>query len=316
MLAAVAPFALLSGLIKAGAGDYEARVRIHATNTGQLIAARFRVRDGYPLVDGESRIAGVPGSGSPILLDFGDCAGSVSGKLLPTGKPRDVIEFEGRALTVSLVDAATPFVFVRASDVGATGRETPAQLAGTDLTMRLLEYARGWAAKVLGFVADHRDAATVTPNVPRVIMVSPAQEYLAVNGRSVAAREIDVCVRQLAMQKPHKALAVTGSVCTAVAARIDGTVVSELTTSRDDVLRLGHASGITGVGCSVVALPEGQYRVERAEIERTARLIMQGWLWARDSHYHELLELLRSQRPSGVVPPGQADELTRLQDAA
>jgi len=292
MLAAVAPFALLRGLLRPPSGSPEMAVRIHATNTGQIFVARFGVQDGYARVDGDCRIAGVPGTSSSIKLDFGDCAGSMSGKLLPTGNATDVIQIDSQSIQVSLVDAATPFVFVRARDIGAIGHELPPVLVTLPGVMQKLEAVRSWAAVVLRLVKSPSEARTTSPNVPRVVMVSPPTGYMSVNGRAMTETDMDVCVRQLAMQRPHKALAVTGSVCAAVAARVKGTVVADCFRASGDTVRLGHPSGVTNVNCRVNRDGVGRYRIDKAEIERTSRLIMHGSVLARESHIEDLLSLL------------------------
>jgi len=272
MLAAVGPFAVLRGLIPAT--EPETSVRIYTTNTGQVVTARFLVEDGVPCVDGETRVPGVPGTGSKISLDFGNCAGAVSGKLLPTGSVRDVTAIRGKDVPVSLVDAATPFVFVPAAMLSATGAETPADILGNARLMDDLEAVRGWAAEVLGLAPSARDAARITPNVPRVIMVGPPQPYQSADG-PIAAADMDVCVRQLAMQKPHNTLAVTGAICTAVASRLKGSVVAELSTAEGDQTRLGHPAGVLTVAARLSG-PEGDKQIESAAVERTARLLMSG----------------------------------------
>lgn len=282
MLAAVGPFALLRGLLSPPKGESEIVALIHATNTGQVITARFETSDGFPSVEGDCAIAGVPGTSSPIRLDFGACSGSTTGQLFPTGRASDVVHVDGKDVLVSLVDVATPFVFVRGSDIGAIGNEPPAALLNSPQVMRRLEVVRGWAAHRLGLVDDPAAAAAATPNVPRVVMVAAPIAYVTVNGAEVRAETMDVCVRQLAMQKPHKALAVTGSVCTAVAARIPNTVVGECAADSGVAVRLGHPSGITSVNCKVTRTSSGDYRVDAAEIVRTARLIMDGHVLVRD----------------------------------
>lgn len=48
----------------------------------------------------------------------------MTGKLLPTGKVREEVKFPKLGtLEVSMVDAANPFVFVRARDLGLKGNE-------------------------------------------------------------------------------------------------------------------------------------------------------------------------------------------------
>lgn len=290
MLAAVAPFGIWRGLVSAQEG--ENIFRIYTTNTDQVVMVRIHVKDGAPCVTGTTAIPGVPGTGSAVSIDFGDCAGSVSGKLLPSGQPLDVIDIGGSPVRVSLVDAATPFVFVHAEDLGGvTGAESAEEMQANATLMGQLEVARGWAAKVLGMVDDIAAARQVTPNVPRVIMVSAAQQYQA-GGQTVLAEDTDICVRQLAMQKPHKALAVTGSVCTAVAAQVPGTTVQLLL--RPGVshsLRLGHPSGVLSV-TSDVSVTGQDLKIHRASVERTARLIMAGHVFVPYQNIEKLKKLV------------------------
>lgn len=293
MLSAVGPYALYRGLVEPGAGT--TTIRIYVTNTRQVVTAHVPTQDGLPAVEGDCAIAGVPGRGAQIMLDFGDCRGAVTGKLLPTGRPRDTISIGGRTAEVSLVDAATPFVFVRAADVGARGTESPADIAANAALMRSLEEARSWAAHAIGRVDDPREATEKSPNVPRVIMVGGPAAYTAVDGSSVDASACDLVVRQLAMQKPHKALAVVGSVCTAVAAAIDGTVVSECKRpGATGPTRLGHPSGVLQVLSQVERRADGDYAIHKAQIERTARLIMAGELFVSVQRIARLREQLVS----------------------
>jgi 2-methylaconitate cis-trans-isomerase PrpF len=68
MSAAVGPFAVDSGLVKAA--DGQATVRIHNTNTGKIIHSTFPVENGEAEVDGSFEIDGVAGSGAKIELAF------------------------------------------------------------------------------------------------------------------------------------------------------------------------------------------------------------------------------------------------------
>lgn len=276
MLSAVAPFAVLRRLIPSQEG--ENCVRIYTTNTDQVVTVRFQVRGGVPCVNGPTTVPGVPGSGATIAVDFGDCAGSVSGQLLPTGRPVDKIEIDGHPVEVSFVDAATPFVYVVAEDIGGDAASSVEEIQANAALMRKLELIRGWAAKVLGLVDNPEDAVQKTPNMPRVIMISQPKPY-RIGGDVVNESDVDLVVRQLAMQKPHRALAVTGAVCTAVACQVPGTVVNrELRAGASGDVRLGHPSGVLSVN-SVVIAEADNITIQRAAVNRTARLIMAGELF-------------------------------------
>jgi 2-methylaconitate cis-trans-isomerase PrpF len=182
-------------------------------------------------------------------------------------------------------------VFVKARDVGATGTELPAEISGNAGLMRRLEAVRGWAAVAIGKVGDPLDAAEMSPNIPRVIMVSPPAAYEAVTSAAVRAEDCDLVVRQLAMQKPHKALAVVGSVCSAVAAAIEGTVVAECKRGAPGGLtRLGHPSGVLQVASEVNRTSDGEYTIAKAQIERTSRLILSGDLYVSAKRIADLRE--------------------------
>src|ERR671925_1096326 len=116
---AVGPFAIDEGLVPAREG--ETVVRIHNTNTKKLIVAHVPVRDREAAVEGDFELAGVAGRGARIALDFVEPGGAGTGRLLPSGRPRDVIA----EVEASMVDATNPLVFVRTRDVGLTGAETP-----------------------------------------------------------------------------------------------------------------------------------------------------------------------------------------------
>lgn len=290
MLAAVGPFAIRRGLVPAV--QPETIVRIYTTNTKQVVVARVPVRGEEPACEGDCTIAGVPDSGAAIQLDFGDCSGAISGKLLPTGSARNTITVDGRTMEVSLIDAATPFVFVNASDIGAIGTELPDQLRSDDQLMGRLEQVRGWAAVALGLVSEVGQARAKSPNIPRVIMIAPPKTYRTADGGEVLATEADICVRQLAMQRPHKALAVTGAVCTAVASSIAGSLVMDAIGKPRANVRLGHPSGILRVASKVRSDKDGNTIVESAGIERTARLIMEGAVYVR----RRKIEVLRAAK--------------------
>ena len=279
MLAAVGPFAIRRGLVQAV--EPETIVRIYTTNTKQIVTARVPVRDEEPICEGNCTIAGVPDSGAAIRLDFGNCGGSVSGKLLPTGREKNRITLGAREVDVSLVDAATPFVFINAADIDATGTELPDDLRASERLMTMLEQVRGWAATTLGLVSKAERARDESPNIPRVIMIVSPKSYRTVDGGNVSATDVDICVRQLAMQRPHKALAVTGAVCTAVACSIPGTVVADAVRKASTDIRLGHPSGVLRVSSDVENGADGYPFVKSACIERTARLIMEGAVYVR-----------------------------------
>ncbi len=273
---AVGPFAIMAGLVRAI--DPVTLVRIHNTNTGKIIVAEVPVENGRVVVEGECRIAGVPGSGARILLNFENPGGAVTGKLLPTGVSRETLPTDAGEYTVSIVDAANPTVFVRAQDIGMRGDETPQEIDADEALLGRLEAIRSAACERIGLVAHRRDATRLSPAVPKMTVVAPPMAYQATSGDSVAPEEIDLTARTMSMQKAHRNFAITGAVCTAVAARVPGTIVAEVTKPPAPSvtgLRLGHPGGVIALEVDVVA-EGGSVTIRRAAVARTARRLMQG----------------------------------------
>ena len=136
----VGPFAIDESMVRAVSPM--TRVCIHNTNTGKLLYADVEVENGRAKVKGDCEIAGVPGTGSPILMDFSNTAGAATGKVLPTGNPVDVLETSCGPIQISIVDVANPCVFVLAKDVGMKGTETPDVINGNKELLEYLEEIR------------------------------------------------------------------------------------------------------------------------------------------------------------------------------
>ncbi len=276
---AVGPYAIDEGLV-ANVGEPATRVVIFNTNTAKRIIARVPVEAGQAAVEGDFELAGVPGSGARIALEFEDPGGAVTGKLLPTGAPCDAIEVPGVGrVLASLVDATNPMVFVRAAALGLSGRESPAEVdARPDLTT-LLEKIRAEAAVRMGIAPDVASATERSPAVPKIGVVSQPATYLDLSGNEVAADAVDVVALVISMGKAHRAIALTAAMCLAVAASVPGTVVAEVTRSLgpgQDV-RIGHPSGVLPIGATVERGPNGYYAVQ-TRVYRTARRLMEGWI--------------------------------------
>ncbi len=274
----VGPFAIEQGLVPAT--EPVTQVRIYNTNTKKVIVAEVPVHDGHVEVEGECRIDGVPGSGARILLDFLDSGGSATGKLLPTGRPKDVVEVEGQRYTVSLVDAGNAYTFVRAEELGLDGTELVDRVNTDRTLLDRLEAIRAAAAVLYGFIDDPKDGLKLSPNLPKIAFVAPPKDYKTASGRLIRADEIDLLGRGLSAQILHKAYAVTGAICTGAASKVPGTVVNEVCSAPADQLtvRIGHPAGIFSLEMKVEER-NGELVLTRAALERTARRIMDGFVY-------------------------------------
>lgn len=277
---AVGPYAVEMGHISAQGG--ETLVRIYNTNTGKIIHSRIQTPGGRVSYSGDFAIAGVPGTAAPVVLQFTNPGGAVTGKLLPTGKAVDHLHITGLGdVRVSIVDVTNPLVFVQAQDVGLQGTELPAQIDSVQAKLDLLEEIRGRAAVLLGFVDKWQNAALRSPAVPKMTMVSPPQTSTTVNGESIAAESCDLTGRMMSMQKTHKTYALTGALCTAAAAVIPGTVVNQVMRQGFDAsaIRLLHPGGLMQAGVEYRSDANGNLTVLSASGYRTARLILKGTVY-------------------------------------
>ena len=284
--AGVGPFAVDQGLVNVVAPI--TTVRIHQTNTGKIIVAKVSIKDGKAAVEGDFHIDGVPGTGAKISLDFSDMIGSITGKLLPTGNVKDVINIKNVGkYTVSIVDVAIPVVFIKADELGMKGIETPEEIEENKGLMNLIEQIRGRIAAKIGLVDRWDLAASNSPYSPFFAIVSPAQDYTTYNGLEVKASDIDIVSRLLFMLRMHKTYPGTGTVCTGVAARIPGTIVREVL--KEDAknrlqVNIGHPAGIIPVE-SEIRKEGGSIELKKAVFYRTARIIMEGRVFVRKSVY-------------------------------
>jgi 2-methylaconitate cis-trans-isomerase PrpF len=254
MLIAVGPFAIEAGLVPAK--DPETVVRIFNVNTKTLVEAIVQTPGGKVSYEGNAAIDGVPGTAAPIGINFKGGIGSVSGKLLPTGKPLDVID----GIEVSCVDVAMPTVFVRAAQMGKTGHETAAELDADKGFMERLESLRRKAGALMG-MGDVSKGVT-----PKFALLTKPQQ-----GGIIATRYFvpDAC---------HKALAVTGTVCLASACAIPGTIAAQISNMRpapQGIVEIEHPSGKIAIDLDA-DFTQGRQELRRAALIRTARRIFEG----------------------------------------
>jgi 2-methylaconitate cis-trans-isomerase PrpF len=258
---AVGPFAIDEHLV-AATSDMTS-VRIHNTNTKKIIVAHVPVQDGEAAVEGDFELAGVAGRGARIALDFLDPGGAGTGRLLPTGQTREIID----GVEASLVDATNAVVFVRAKDLGIAGTESPMAIdADTALTARL-ERIRVEAGRRMGI--------TGSAAAPKVALVAAPTGFTALDGVTYDADAADVIARVMSMGNCHRAFALTVAMCLAVAARLDGTVVHEAASGRHGDVRLGHPSGVLPIDATVTTKDGAPY-AEKVTVYRTARRLMEG----------------------------------------
>jgi 2-methylaconitate isomerase len=268
---AVAAFAVEEGLVAAVAPV--TFVRLLNGNTGVRIVAEVPVENGRVQTRGTQRVAGVPRPGAPITTHYQYPGGSVTGRLLPTGRVTDALDLPDGPLTISIVDVASAFVFVQAADLGVVpGTRTVAQLNGDRPLLERIERVRGEAARLIGTVERADAAARLSPVVPRITLVAPAPD--------VASADLEVIA--VSMGAVHRALPMTAALCLAAAARIPGTVVQANAGLAGSNVRLAHPLGQVEVVSDLDPGASGIPVVKSVGVVRTARRLMSGMAFPFD----------------------------------
>lgn len=276
---AIGPFAIDEGLVEAV--EPITVVRVLNTNTNKIIEEHVRVKDKRAMVHGDEVIKGVPGTGSRIDMYFEKPGGAVTGKLFPTGNKKDIFDVPDFGSTeVTVIDCSNPIVFIRAKDLNIKGTEL-VELNNNKDVMEHIERIRCIAAEKCGFVDSWEQARTKSTSVPKVSIVSFPQDYEDMDGNNVKASEMDLCCRAVSVGKLHKAYPMTVAVGTGAAAKIPGTVVNEIACMSKnygkDIIVLGHSSGTTEVDMKM-----DREEVLKGGVTRTARRIMDGFVYVRD----------------------------------
>jgi 4-oxalomesaconate tautomerase len=253
MLAAVVPFGLETGLVKA-TGDVTT-LRVLTLNTGTLSDIEVRTPGGRVEYSGEARIDGVPGTAAPINISFLETEGSVCGSLLPTGHLVD--RFDG--VDVTCIDNGMPVVVMAAEALGVTGYETRDELNANTALKQRIESIRLQAGPAMNLGDVTRKV------VPKMCLVAKP----AAGGQ--------ICTRTFIPHDCQSAVGVLGAVTVATAAVLPGSVASRYASvpaGNAKTLSVEHPSGEFSVVLTMNSANPTQ--VLQAALLRTARLIMRG----------------------------------------
>ena len=254
ILVGVGPFAIERGLVKP-TGE-ETQVIIYMENTGQIAVANVRTPGGgMPTYAGDRAIDGVPGTASPIPIEFRDTAGSSCGALLPTGNAFDVID----GVQCTLIDNGMPVVVMRASDLGISGTETRDELDAHTELKKKLESIRLQTGPMMN-LGDVKDAS-----VPKMTLVSAPSAGGAISTRTFIPHRC------------HASIGVLGAVSVASACMIAGSPAAALANIPDGdpkVLDIEHPTGASTIRV------KGSGPSATAAVVLTARKLFDGTVFA------------------------------------
>ncbi|WP_116827619.1 2-methylaconitate cis-trans isomerase PrpF [Pseudomonas syringae] len=281
--AAVGPFAITSGLVDPGRvpQDGVAVVRIWQANIGKTIIAHVPISNGVVQETGDFELDGVTFPGAEVPLEFLDPAADeegAGGSMFPTGNLVDELEVPGIGiLKATMINAGIPTIFVNAVDIGYSGTELQGDINSDPQALARLEAIRAYGALRMGLIGNI-DEAAARQHTPKVAFVAAPADYVASSGKPVAAQDIELLVRAVSMGKLHHAMMGTAAVAIGTAAAIPGTLVNLAAGGQArSAVNFGHPSGTLRVGAQA-AQEGGDWKVTKALMSRSARVLMEGWV--------------------------------------
>jgi 2-methylaconitate cis-trans-isomerase PrpF len=279
LMAAVGAFAVDEGLVevdpKAGLAD----VFVYNTNIKKLLHMEVPVVNGKAKVSGDYVMPGVVKSGAMFRVSIVNPGGEMTGKLMLLGSSYKIAT-ETSDYEVTFSDLINPFIFIASHSAGLTGDEPSCAVAANQPLLDELNRIRDKIAVVAGMAQDEQDARQNKPNVPKIAIVAPPQDYLTTGGEQIKKADVDILIKVVSMGKLHRTSPASGLYNLAAATLLPGTIPNQIAGIpaglKDRMIRIGHPEGVVEV--RVTLTPDGQ-SVEKVGMERTARRIMKGELF-------------------------------------
>lgn len=284
LTAAVGAFAIRQGLIdpERVPDNGHCTVRIWQKNIQKTIIAHVPITHGVVQETGDFELDGVTFPAAEVQIEFLDPAedGEDGGAMFPTGQVVDDLEVPGvGTFKATFINAGIPTIFLNAAELGYTGTELQDQINNDVAALTRFENIRAHGAVKMGLIKDISEAAS-RQHTPKIAFVAPPQSYQASSGKTVELSDIDLLVRALSMGKLHHAMMGTAAVAIGTAAAVPGTLVHTAAGAIPrEAVRFGHPSGTLRVGAEAVQDTSGQWQVKKAIMSRSARVLMEGFVY-------------------------------------
>ena len=284
LTAAVGAFAIRQGLIdpERVPDNGHCIVRIWQKNIQKTIIAHVPITHGVVQETGDFELDGVTFPAAEVQIEFLDPAedGEDGGAMFPTGQVVDDLEVPGvGTFKATFINAGIPTIFLNAAELGYTGTELQDQINNDVAALARFETIRAHGAVKMGLIKDISEAAS-RQHTPKIAFVAPPQSYQASSGKTVELSDIDLLVRALSMGKLHHAMMGTAAVAIGTAAAVPGTLVHTAAGAIPrEAVRFGHPSGTLRVGAEAVQDTSGQWQVKKAIMSRSARVLMEGFVY-------------------------------------
>jgi len=281
--AAVGSFAIYSGLIEPSRipDNGIATIRIWQANIQKTIIAHVPITHGEVQETGDFELDGVTFPAAEVKVEFLDPA-DATGAMFPTGNLVDDLDVPNVGqFKATLINAGIPTIFLNAKDINYNGTELQDDINNDEQALEMFETIRTYGAIKMGLISDISEAIS-RQHTPKVAFVAPPQDYIASSGKKIEAHQIDLLVRALSMGKLHHAMMGTAAVAIGTAAAIPGTLVNLAAGGGErNSVRFGHPSGTLLVGAKASQI-DGEWKVDKAIMSRSARILMEGWVRVPD----------------------------------
>jgi 4-oxalomesaconate tautomerase len=254
MMAGVGPFAIERGWVKATIP--ETKVMVYNINTKSIIEEIVQTPKGVVEYNGNMKIDGVPGTAAPVVMNLFDQVGGKTGKLMPTGVIREKIQ----GIDVTLLDAGSTMLLVKASDLGLEGTEGGDFFEKNKDLMKKIESMRLEAGVRMG-LGDVSNSV-----LPKVGILSKPRGAGNITSRYLTPKTL------------HPSHAVTGAICIGTALKIKGSVAADVGRTNGlptEMIVIEHPAGVIEVNIEIEQKGE-MINVKKAGTVRTVRKIMTG----------------------------------------
>ena len=279
MMAAVGAFMVDEGLVKVDPAATLADVFVYNTNIKKKLHMQVPVINGKARVSGDYVMPGVIQTGAMMRVSIVSPGGEMTGKQMLLGNTTEIATAK-RTYTVTFSDLINPFIYLSGEDVGLTGNESHQAVANNQVIIDELNLIRDKMAVVAGMAKDEQDAHQNKPNVPKVAVIAPPQDYVTTGGEQIKKEDVDILIKAVSMWKLHRTCPASGLYNLASISLLEGTVANRLAGfapgTTEKMVRIGHPEGIVEVK---VQLNADGTAVESVGMERTARKIMKGELF-------------------------------------
>ena len=282
LTAAVGAFAISNGLVSAERIPENGlcTVRIWQANIQKTIIAHIPMNNAQVQESGDFELDGVTFAAAEVQVEFIDPADDDAdgGAMFPTGNVVDSFDVPnvGR-FQATFINAGIPTIFLNAEEIGYSGTELQEAINGDADALARFETIRAYGAKQMGLIQEISEAQQ-RQHTPKIAFVSKPKAYTSSSGKQIQVGDVDLLVRALSMGKLHHAMMGTAAVAIATAAAIPGTVVNLAAGGgAREAVCFGHPSGTLRVGAQAVQ-QAGQWRVKKAVMSRSARVLMEGWV--------------------------------------